>query len=67
MSIMNLANSLMLDFRSLIIPRFVYADGKAFNEGAIVDAEIQKRVEELVTAAIKLDGAAMPEKQTANC
>ncbi len=30
MSIMGLANSLMLDFRCLIIPRFVYAKGEDF-------------------------------------
>src|ERR1041385_5978030 len=30
MSIMGLANSLMLDFRTVIVPRFVYATGDAF-------------------------------------
>jgi FMN reductase len=67
MSIMNLANSLMLDFRSLIIPRFVYADGSAFGGGEIVDAEIATRISELVEAAIKLDGAALPERQPTRC
>lgn len=47
MSGMGLANSLMLDFRCLVIPRFVYADGEAFDENRIADHEIDRRVEEL--------------------
>lgn len=53
MSIMSLANSLMLDFRCLIIPRFVYADGSAFANGAL-DGTIVKRIEELTEAAARL-------------
>lgn len=54
MSIMGLANSLMLDFRCIIVPRFVYADGSAFSDGKLVDPEIEKRVEELTDAVVKL-------------
>lgn len=61
MSIMGLANSLMLDFRTLIIPRFVYADGSAFSEEAVSDPAIQKRIEELVSAAIRLNGVALAQ------
>lgn len=57
MSVMSLANSLMLDFRSLVIPRFVYAEGSAFTEGKITDAKVLERVNELVEAAVLLDGA----------
>lgn len=32
MSVMAVANSLMLDFRTVIVPRFVYAGGDDFNE-----------------------------------
>ncbi len=32
MSVMSLANSLMLDFRCLIIPRFAYATGDSFED-----------------------------------
>ena len=32
MSVMAYANSLMLDFRCVIIPRFVYATGNAFDD-----------------------------------
>ena len=52
MSIKSLANSLMLDFRCLINPRFVYSDGSAFDNGAIVDTEITNRIEELVTSTL---------------
>ena len=47
MSIMSLANSLMLDFRSIIVPRFVYATAEAFTDGQISDAEQLRRVAEL--------------------
>lgn len=58
MSIMGMANSLMLDFRSLIIPRFVYADGSSFSNDSVHDPAIQSRIEELVAAAIRLNGVA---------
>lgn len=61
MSVMGIANSLMLDFRSLVIPRFVYADGSSFSEDALHDAAIKSRIEELVAAAIRLDGVAMAQ------
>ncbi len=60
MSIMGLANSLMLDFRSLILPRFVYTDGAAFANGKLVDEEIAKRISQLVDSAIKLEKAMCP-------
>ncbi len=56
MSIMNLANSLMLDFRCIINPRFVYADGSAFQGDKLVNSEIQLRIDELVMSTIKLAG-----------
>jgi len=57
MSIMALANSLMLDFRSVIVPRFVYATGEAFAAGTIKDAETVRRVAELARQAARLGGA----------
>ncbi len=56
MSIMGLANSLMLDFRCLIVPRFVYADNKSFGDGVISDTAVTERIAQLVTNAVKLDG-----------
>jgi len=49
MSIMPFANSLMLDFRCVIIPRFVYATGDAFSEDAVTDPAVRERVRELAT------------------
>lgn len=47
MSVMSYANSLMLDFRCTIIPRFVYAIGNAFDDDTVTDKKIAKRIEEL--------------------
>lgn len=41
-------NSLMLDFRSLIVPRFVYASREAFQDGRIVEQGLSERIQELV-------------------
>jgi FMN reductase len=54
MSVMSLANSLMLDFRSVIVPRFVYATGEAFADGRIVDPELRERVAELAKVTARL-------------
>ncbi len=48
MSIMALANSLMLDFRCVIIPRFVYATG-----GAVTDETVVERTHELADELIR--------------
>ena len=56
MSPMSYANSLMLDFRCIIIPRFVYADKTCFNNGKINDAT-RDRIEGLVDASITLSKA----------
>ncbi len=51
MSILGFANSLMLDFRCLVIPRFVYVTGDDFDgNGALSDA-IQVRVRELAATS----------------
>lgn len=47
MAVMGLAKSLMLDFRSVIVPRFVYATGAAFDGAELVDAEVRERIDEL--------------------
>ena len=58
MSVMSVANSLMLDFRSLIIPRFVYAEGSDFN-GDEIDDKIKDRIDELVKQAARLTKATL--------
>lgn len=59
MSVMSLANSLMLDFRSVIIPRFVYADGGAF-DGDAIKPEVMLRIEELCQQAIRFSSLLSP-------
>lgn len=57
MSVMSFANSLMLDFRCLIIPRYVYADQGMFGDNTIGDVDVLKRIDELVITASKLTKA----------
>ncbi|HEY5741143.1 MAG TPA: NAD(P)H-dependent oxidoreductase [Terrimicrobiaceae bacterium] len=53
MSVMSLANSLMLDFRCVIVPRFVYAIGSAFRDGAVSDRKVAGRIDELASELIR--------------
>jgi len=48
MSILPFANSLMLDFRTVIVPRFVYATGAAFEADTLTDPDIIRRIAELI-------------------
>ena len=57
MSVMAFANSLMLDFRSVIIPRFVYATGRAFVGDALKDKEVGERIEELADELVRFTKA----------
>lgn len=56
MSIMGLANSLMLDFRCLIIPRFVYAKGDDFKAKQPSD-DLIARIVQLADASTKIRNA----------
>jgi len=53
MSIMPFANSLMLDFRCLVLPRFVYATEDAI-EDQKVSSEIKKRIDQLCDDALRV-------------
>lgn len=57
MSIMSLANSLMLDFRCIVLPRFVYATGHAFQDNQVMDTEIKKRIQKLCEMTIHISSA----------
>jgi len=54
MSVTSYMNSLMLDFRCIIIPRFVYADGSGFDENKNIKDPIQDRIKELVNQTISV-------------
>jgi FMN reductase len=56
MSVMSLANSLMLDFRCLILPRFVYATRNDFN-GEAPTEDIKGRVAQLAQASLAIKNA----------
>lgn len=53
MSVMSMANSLMLDFRCIIVPRFVYATGSAFRDGAVWDRKVAGRIDELANDLVR--------------
>jgi FMN reductase len=57
MSVMAYANSLMLDFRTVIIPRFVYATSEAFEGDELVDKEVEKRVQRVADDLIRFTKA----------
>lgn len=57
MAPMSVANSLMLDFRSLVLPRFVYASGEAFAGNQIAETEVEQRIEQLVEQLVKVTSA----------
>jgi FMN reductase len=56
MSVMAYANSLMLDFRCVIIPRFVYATGDAF-DGDKIDIKISGRIEQVANELVRFTEA----------
>ena len=65
MSVMNIANSLMLDFRCLIVPRFVYATSGAFGNDRtedmfIADDDILDRLKEFSDMTLTLARAFDP-------
>ena len=57
MSVMSLANSLMLDFRCYIIPKFVYATKKDFDDKKISNSDIKERIEELGAELVRVSKA----------
>lgn len=57
MSVMSYANSLMLDFRCVIIPRFVFATGAAFDDSGINDLAITRRIEQVTAELIRFTQA----------
>src|SRR6195256_4040609 len=57
MSVMAYANSLMLDFRTVIIPRFVYATGSAFDDDRLKDKEVAERIRQVADELVRFTKA----------
>src|SRR5881628_3011663 len=57
MSVMAYANSLMLDFRCVIIPRFVFATGEAFDGENVTDKKIAQRIEQVANDLVRFTKA----------
>ena len=57
MSVMAYANSLMLDFRTVIIPRFVYATSDAFDNDKLTDSKVAKRIEQVADDLVRFTKA----------
>jgi FMN reductase len=57
MSVMAYANSLMLDFRCVIIPRFAFATRDAFDGDNIADKKTTKRVEQVADDLVRFTEA----------
>src|SRR3954470_23191808 len=57
MSVMAYANSLMLDFRCVIVPRFVYATGSAFDGDTPADLKIVERIEQVAAEVVRFTEA----------
>lgn len=53
MSVMSFANSLMLDFRCWIVPRFVYAVKDDFTHKGIANPQIEERIRLLVAEMLQ--------------
>ena len=56
MSVMGVVNSLMLDFRCHIVPRFVYATGEAF-KGDEEDVEVSERLAQVTDELCRVTSA----------
>jgi NAD(P)H-dependent FMN reductase len=54
MSVMGFANSLMLDFRCLIIPRFVYVTGEDFSDDFTLSEQAQARIWQLGEVSLSI-------------
>jgi len=57
MSVMAYANSLMLDFRCVIVPRFAFAISDAFEGEHIADKKITQRIEQVADELVRFTKA----------
>ncbi len=57
MAPMSIAMCLMLDFRCIVIPRFVYATSEAFDAGAVTDDDVRRRLDQLADELARVSAA----------
>jgi FMN reductase len=57
MAVMAYANSLMLDFRTVIVPRFVYATSDAFEGDKVADKKVVSRIEQVADEVVRFTEA----------
>ena len=57
MSVMAYANSLMLDFRCVVVPRFVFATSDAFDDETVSETKIAKRIEQVAADLVRFTSA----------
>ena len=65
MAHMGIVNSLMLDFRCVIVPRFVHSGELDVSEDAIVSADTQIRLDEVVNQFARMTRALTPVSESA--
>ncbi len=66
MAVMGIANSLMLDFRSFVLPKFVFATGEAFDdENRVIDDDVARRLDELASSLVRVAEALHPKGERA--
>lgn len=63
MSVMGFANSLMLDYRCLIVPRFVYAPRSEVTDKTFGDRAINDRIEQLASEMVRVTEAFFPSAE----
>jgi FMN reductase len=61
MSLSGLTLSLMLDFRTFVLPRFVYVTGEDFNEDVSMSEEVSERLDEITTELVRVTNALRSE------
>lgn len=54
MSVMPFANSLMFDYKCVIVPKFVYVMGTAFEGNELVNMDVRQRIADLTTDVERL-------------
>ena len=57
MAVMSCVNWLMLDYRCVIVPRFVYATKAAFTNRQLTDDEVTRRLDELAVTHARMTEA----------